>query len=351
MNNLSVVICTIFKNGDIFETIQSLLSNKSYLPSKCEIIVIDNRITIPDQDKLVSFCKERSEQIQYFWENSIGLSAARHLGLKKAKSNIIAYVDDDVVVNSNWIDTLFKIFENSKINLATGPSRPYDALNLTQFLQTNSIFLKPQGWICPSLSLHDLGVDNEFVDPDYVWGLNFVMRKQLLFELGGFNPDLVPKTYQMFQGDGETGLTRKFKAIGHKAFYSQGLAVLHKCPAERTEKEYLTERHFYNGVSDSFTYLRSNKPSNYRIYFYILNNLLRISIYYLLLGVLNFTEKLKLTELFSMLSLRKSTLPYSYFKGLNFHLRYYLKSSRVRNWVHLENYLDSKIEFFEIDND
>ena len=79
-----------YKNGDIFETIQSLLSNKSYLPSKCEIIVIDNRITIPNQDELVSFCKERPTQIQYFWEKSIGLTAARHLGLKKAKSNIIA---------------------------------------------------------------------------------------------------------------------------------------------------------------------------------------------------------------------------------------------------------------------
>ena len=351
MNNLSVIICTIFKNGDIFDTIQSLISNNSYLPSRCEIIVIDNRITIPNQDELVSFCKERPTQSQYFWEKSIGLTAARHLGLKKAKSNIIAYIDDDVVVNSNWIDTLFKIFENSKINLATGPSRPFDALNLTQFLQTNSIFLKPQGWICPALSLHDLGVDNEFVDPDYVWGLNFVMRKQLLFELGGFNPDLVPKTYQMFQGDGETGLTRKFKATGHLAFYTQGLAVLHKCPTERTGTKYLAERYFYNGVSDSFTYLRSNKPSRYRIYYYILNNLLRISVYYLLLGVFNFAEKLKLTELFSISSLKKSTLLYSYFQGLNFHLRYYLKSSKVRNWVQLENYLDSKIEFFKIDND
>lgn len=61
------------------------------------------------------------------------------------------------------------------------------------------------------LSLLDIGQDVPNIDPNYIWGLNFSIRKQTMYDCGGFHPDLVPAYLQCWQGDGETGLTKKIK--------------------------------------------------------------------------------------------------------------------------------------------
>jgi hypothetical protein len=75
------------------------------------------------------------------------------------------------------------------------------------------------GRSCGWLSLHDLGESELEIDPNYVWGLNFAIRKRALRDLGGFHPDCVPQELQRFQGEGETGLTMKARSYGYRAVY------------------------------------------------------------------------------------------------------------------------------------
>ena len=102
----------------------------------------------------------------------------------------------------------------------------------------------------------DLGNDLAEVDPIFVIGLNFSIRKSALFELGGFHPDAVPKKYQKFQGDGETGLTLKAKERGFKAIYQPEALVYHHVPKSRMTFEYFDKRFYYQGICDSFTCIR-----------------------------------------------------------------------------------------------
>ena len=52
------------------------------------------------------------------------------------------------------------------------------------------------GWMCPWLSLIDVGNDVRGISPAYLWGLNFSIRRSVVVACGGFNPDLVPARRQ-----------------------------------------------------------------------------------------------------------------------------------------------------------
>ena len=109
------------------------------------------------------------------------------------------------------------------------------------------------------LSLIDLGRDIYDIHPNYIWTLNFAVKKDVFIKCGGFHPDLTPGIYQRWQGDGETGFTEKFHQMGFKASYVQSMRVFHHCREDRLTAEYFKKRAFFQGICDSFSSLRAGE--------------------------------------------------------------------------------------------
>jgi glycosyltransferase involved in cell wall biosynthesis len=59
-----------------------------------------------------------------FNDGEQGASAARNLGVKEAKGDIIAFVDDDTVLFPDWADEMVKAYLDSAIVGVTGPAFP-----------------------------------------------------------------------------------------------------------------------------------------------------------------------------------------------------------------------------------
>jgi glycosyltransferase involved in cell wall biosynthesis len=79
---------------------------------KDEVIVVDNA-SRDITKKIVSSYKEKSP-IKYLFEPSIGPSFARNLGISKAKGEILAFLDDDCMVASDWLGQIKTICENEQ---------------------------------------------------------------------------------------------------------------------------------------------------------------------------------------------------------------------------------------------
>jgi len=183
------------------------------------------------------------------------LLSGRHKGALESNADILIFVDDDIETDPGWLNAISDTFEDPKVHLVGGK-------NLAKFEST------PPDWLeafwyrdgslsqCFYLSLMDFGEQLTEIDPLYIWGLNFSIRRETLFDLGGFNPDYVPKPFQQYQGDGDTGLAWKVAAKGLKVMYQPAALVYHLIPKQRLTVDYFVERMFIAGFNDSYTTIR-----------------------------------------------------------------------------------------------
>lgn len=110
-HNVSVVIPTADRSRNLNDALESI--DKQSLPIK-EIIIIDSSRT-KDTWNLIATKKKvfakKGIQIDYFWEPRISISHARNTGLKKAKSEFVMSLDDDMVLSEGYLEELMKVFK------------------------------------------------------------------------------------------------------------------------------------------------------------------------------------------------------------------------------------------------
>ncbi len=259
MTRHSVILPTAGRSACVRGAIDSLL-RCPLDEADAELIVVDNNSDAALTAGLRAHCDGLAGRMRYVHEPSPGLSAARHRGAAEAAGELLTFIDDDVEVRPGWLPAIQEAFGDPGTGLVGGPSLPRFTGTVPAWFWG---FLEPVpggGWCCPWLSLLDLGSDRRPVDPVWVWGLNFSIRKAILHELGGFHPDLVPRELQRWQGDGETGLSLEFAARGHRASYVQEAGVYHLCGDDRLNPGYFARRAFYQGVCDSYTRIRAGDP-------------------------------------------------------------------------------------------
>lgn len=254
----SIIIPTSGRPSAIISAINFLLVTSPEL-HHAEILVIDNNESEELSADLSAYCQSIYGKIHYFRETSPGLTAARHRGFIESQGDILTFLDDDVEVSSSWLSAIQNAFLNPEVALVGGPSIPNFTSSIPSWFWDYFTSTPYGGWMCGWLSLLDIGHDVININPNYIWGLNFSIRKSVLKKCRGFHPDLVPFHMQRWQGDGETGLTQKIKTAGYRSDYVQDALVRHLCGSDRLNIEYFKKRAFYQGVCDSFTQIRAGQ--------------------------------------------------------------------------------------------
>lgn len=253
---ISIIIPTLNRSKELGENLYRLIS---YIkdPDLFEIIIIDNGSKDNTSEVVKNLTKISPEfNVKYIFDSEPGLLTGRHRGFQESSGSILAFIDDDILISETWLPFLREL-QNSFLEFGffTGPNLPlYSAYppDWIQYFWRQNHLDKECSW----LSLMDFGNEPKEVPLVYVWGLNFIVRRDIFMTSGGFNPDNISTQYQHFQGDGETGLSFKAFKLGSKALYHPSLLVYHQIGKERLTKAYFGKRSYYQGVCNSFTQLR-----------------------------------------------------------------------------------------------
>ena len=256
---LSILIPTAGRGEVLPIVLESVRRGGHTLDQASEVIVIDN-----NSDENLAHCIKRqcdafADRVRYVHEPSPGLGAARHRGADEACGELLVFLDDDVELSPGWLGGMLSGFADPAVGIVGGPSIPRFGASVPAWFWD---FVEPTpygGWHCTWVSLLDIGRPVGDIHPNYVWGLNFGIRRSVLKDLGGFHPDLVPSTLQRWQGDGETGLTMKAYEAGVKARYVPQALLFHCVGPERLTVDYFVRRARYQGVCDSFTRIRAGQ--------------------------------------------------------------------------------------------
>ena len=252
----TIIIPTWNRCCALARTLQSV-SELDFPSNSYEVIVVDN-VSIDQTFAAFEVASKHasSRNWRYLSEATPGLLSGRHKGALESCGDVCAFIDDDVRVERTWLSALQDAFKDPAVALVGGPSTPLFEADppdwLAEFYSEGE-----HGRSCGYLSLIDGGERAKEIHPCFVWGLNFAIRRKILFDLGGFHPDCVPRLLQRFQGDGETGLSLKLGAAGLKAFYHPKASVRHEVPKSRLNVQYFEQRAFYQGVADSYTRIRA----------------------------------------------------------------------------------------------
>jgi glycosyltransferase involved in cell wall biosynthesis len=225
---ISIVLCT-YNNADSLDiTLNQLAKLNHREPSLIEIIVVDNNSS-DNTAAIAQAYANKDSQFHYYFEAKQGLSHARNTGLEKAQGEYILFTDDDAEIPAHWTDDYINIIRTLT------PDCLYSKISI--------IWDKPKPWwFIPEYTPCFVGLDYgdtilEITDIHReFYGKNFCVRKSLLLELGGFDPNLGRQGTKLAAGE-ETLLYRKMIWSGKKVIYFPSAGVGHRLK----EREYSSE--------------------------------------------------------------------------------------------------------------
>lgn len=313
---LSVIIPTRNRADLLKSTLQSLES-QTLQRDLFEVIVVDNGST-DNTRQVVESAQQQLVNVHYFYDPTPGLHVGRHLGMKMAESNILVYADDDIEAFPTWLESIAESFQDTSIVLVGGKNLPKFEIEPPDWIMEMWKESQNGDKILYPLSIIDLGNDTKNISPFFVFGCNFAVRKSLLFEADGFHPDSFPLELIRYRGDGESHISRYIESHRYQTIYNPKASVFHSVPSQRMTEEYFCKRFFHQGISDSYSCIRSGDKFSFMK---ILKRVIQQHIPSLTNNSFN------------------KRFQTCYWQGYDFHQNEVKNDSQLYNWVMKKNYL------------
>jgi GT2 family glycosyltransferase/SAM-dependent methyltransferase len=221
--DVSVVVATRRRAGTLARLLDSIAALAG---PPAEVIVVDN-----GPDEATRAVVEGRPFATYVAEPRPGLSVARNAGVRRAQGAIVAFTDDDAVVDTRWLERLCAGFESAAVTAVTGLVLP---LSLDSSVQV--LFERGLGWFAHGFRRRTF--DAEFFARTRssgapVWaigaGVNLAVRREAFERLGFFDERL---------GAGASGcsedseLLYRILADGGECLYRPDAVVRHDHRAE-----------------------------------------------------------------------------------------------------------------------
>ena len=240
---ISIIICTYNREKYIRPLLESIAKN-DYPTTDYEIVLVDNNCTDNTHGVCEQFAAAHKEvAFRYVIEPEQGLSAARNKGIKEAKGDIIIYVDDDALVDSDYIRIYAEHFTAYPDTMAAGG--PIEPLYETQEPSWMSPYTKAllTAWMNYGDKVR------EYPKGRYPGGGNAAYRKEVFERVGLFNTELGRKGNLLLASE-EKDIFDKMKALDMKVLYLP-TPVLHHCiPQAKLEEDYFNRLTFQIGRSE-----------------------------------------------------------------------------------------------------
>lgn len=125
MMNISICICTRKRKEGLKKLLESF--EKMRMPSNTNIrvIVVENNIENFSESIIKEFSSESRFKTSYYLETRQGISYARNRSVKEAHgSDFCCFVDDDQVVDTDWLVELVKCQREFNSDGVWGPNPP-----------------------------------------------------------------------------------------------------------------------------------------------------------------------------------------------------------------------------------
>ena len=234
---LSITICTYNRLEYLKKCLTSIL-DQTQGSQIIEINIIDNNSTDNTKNYIAERQKEFPE-INYYIEKKQGISHARNLSFKVCKGNFLAFVDDDAVINKNWLESLLNELKNQNQNIVYGgPIYP-------------KFETEPEKWIDKNYFVREFKETDGFLgtikSKEGFSGGNMCISKNLFLKSDEFNTEIGMTGGNLGLGEEPDFFYKLVKNNKEVKLYNiSEMSITHSEASYKLEKEYLRDRIILN---------------------------------------------------------------------------------------------------------
>jgi glucosyl-dolichyl phosphate glucuronosyltransferase len=255
--NISIIIPTYKRPKYLLRHLRSL---QEQTLSSFEILVVDNAADSEIERIVAEFNRTARLPVRYVPEPRLGIMNARHAGARAAGGDILVFTDDDQTSDPAVTQAYENAFaDHPEMAAAGGPIRIVWESPPPKWL----IEYIGQAKMFPILGLLD--VYDEFrLDPKgFFFGGNMAIRREVLFQVGGFNPELIGDIYF---GDGEVGLYQKLWQRKMLIGYVPEALMYNYIPSQRMTVDFFRRRTANEGAAEMYTRYHHGIPDRLRLF-------------------------------------------------------------------------------------
>lgn len=245
---ITVCICTHDRPGYVSDCLGGL-ATQTVGADAFELLIVDSA-SGPDAASALSDVAARTHNARLIRLDRPGISHARNTGAREARTEFIAYIDDDAIPAPDWIEQIRAV-------IATQARPP--ALIGGRVLPLWESPL-PAWWprsLRGVLSIIETEGQGEYRSPALPaklepYAVNMIVHVATLLAAGGFRENL-GRVRGNLVSDEEVHLAWRLQTDGHSAIYDSRIVVFHQIQAARMTPRWLLSRLYWQGFSTVMT--------------------------------------------------------------------------------------------------
>lgn len=233
--SVSVVVGTYNRASSLRQTLNSLAALDTG-GLRGEFIIVDNNSSDDTRAVIEAFLPLAPLPARYMFEPHQGVSYARNTGIDAASSEVIAFTDDDVLVDRYWLQEIARAFALENPAAIGGKIVPQWPAS-------------PPAWLGPELhqflGLLDYGDEPKTMETPALWGANLAVRADMLRTVR-FQGKLGRVGGKLYNGE-DADLVRSLIDRGERVLYWPRASVHHNIQRRRLTKRYFRQWHWDAG--------------------------------------------------------------------------------------------------------
>jgi glucosyl-dolichyl phosphate glucuronosyltransferase len=246
---VAVIICSydIKRRQLLKDAIDSVLS-QTIKPA--EIIVVISS----SQELFEIISSEYPDVRAVFSEKPLSATQARNRGIAVSNSDILAFGDDDIVADKDWIKNLLAIYSGSDALAVGGKILPSWMSGEPDFLPEELYWLVG--------AMHESYLPDRVIETRNVYGPNMSFRRTVFDKVGLFEESLgfADRGNSYVQGEEPEFGLRMLDKLGRGTIYNPAALVYHRVPAGKLKLDVLFKRSFYQGYTKAVMSNYSKSP-------------------------------------------------------------------------------------------
>ncbi|PSR33399.1 MAG: hypothetical protein C7B46_10100 [Sulfobacillus benefaciens] len=245
----TVAICTANRPSYLADLLGSL-RDQTCDPARFEILVVDNGQGSEAEYVTMDHCSRSGIKTRYVKLPIQSLSLARNYALNHFSGDILAFLDDDVLAEPEWLERLLEIwsqYQDGSVGAVGGKILPHWEDD------TGAFYDRKYWWLFSLLDYSEQPIVMRF--PDLPFGANFAVSRQAIALAGKFDERLGRKGNSLLSGE-EMVFLNDVRSAGLEIVYTPLAVVQHRVSSERLTPSWILRRAECEGVG---LYIMSNK--------------------------------------------------------------------------------------------